>query len=98
MIRKDLPVGAKPMEFLKDGMALPESAPSTTAEGVEKINYIDSGAASDVELCERLIDDAGVALVPGTAFGAPGHVRLSFAASMSTLEAALARLQRFFAR
>jgi aspartate aminotransferase len=52
-------------------------------------------AATDVELCERLIDEAGVALVPGTAFGAPGHIRLSFAASMATLESALARLGVF---
>jgi aspartate aminotransferase len=51
--------------------------------------------ATDVELCERLIDDAGIALVPGSAFGAPGHLRLSFAASMSTLDAALARLGAF---
>jgi hypothetical protein len=49
VIRKNLPVGAKPMEKLMDGMALPEDAPSVTAEGVEKINYIDSGAASDIE-------------------------------------------------
>jgi len=55
-------------------------------------------AATDVELCERIIDEAGVALVPGTAFGAPGHLRFSFAASMSTLEDALARLRQFFAR
>ena len=55
-------------------------------------------AATDVELCERLIDEAGVALVPGTAFGAPGHVRFSFAASTSTLEDALARLENFFTR
>ena len=53
------------------------------------------GAATDIELCERLIDEAGVALVPGTAFGAPGHIRLSFAASMATLESALARLAEF---
>ena len=50
------------------------------------------GAATDVELCERLLDEAGVALVPGSAFGAPGHLRLSFAASTSTLDDALARL------
>ena len=56
------------------------------------------GAATDVELCERLIDEAGVALVPGTAFGAPGHVRFSFAASTSTLENALSRLENFFMR
>jgi aspartate aminotransferase len=53
--------------------------------------------ATDVELCERLLDEAGVALVPGTAFGAPAHLRLSFAASTRTLEAALARLADFFA-
>jgi aspartate aminotransferase len=53
---------------------------------------------SDVELCERLIDEAGIALVPGTAFGAPGHIRFSFAASLSTLEAALARLTEFLGR
>jgi aspartate aminotransferase len=54
-------------------------------------------AATDVELCERLLDGAGVALVPGTAFGAPGHLRLSFAASLETLGEALARLENFMA-
>ncbi len=53
------------------------------------------GVANDVELCERILDDAGVALVPGTAFGAPGHIRLSFAAALSTLDAALTRLDEF---
>jgi aspartate aminotransferase len=53
------------------------------------------GTATDIELCERLLDEAGVALVPGTAFGAPGHLRLSFAAHMSTLDAALTRLDGF---
>ena len=56
------------------------------------------GTRTDVELCERLLEETGVALVPGTAFGAPGHLRFSFAASMPTLEAALARLANFFAR
>ncbi|HEY9183402.1 MAG TPA: pyridoxal phosphate-dependent aminotransferase [Gammaproteobacteria bacterium] len=51
--------------------------------------------ASDVELCERLLEEVGLALVPGTAFGAPGHLRLSFAASMATLRAALERLEDF---
>jgi aspartate aminotransferase len=54
------------------------------------------GVTTDLELCERLIDEAGVALVPGTAFGSPGHLRLSFAASTSVLESALARLGEFF--
>ena len=56
------------------------------------------GAANDIELCERILDDAGVALVPGTAFGAPGHIRLSFAAALPTLDAALTRLDEFLGK
>ena len=41
----------------------------------------DVGAADDNAFAEFLINEAGVAVVPGSAFGAPGHVRLSFAAS-----------------
>lgn len=50
---------------------------------------------NDVELAERLISEANVALVPGSAFGAPGHVRLSFAISLEVLKEAVARLQNF---
>ena len=46
----------------------------------------------DVELATWLLDKAGVATVPGTAFGAPGHLRLSFASSMEELEEAISRL------
>ena len=53
------------------------------------------GFGTDVELCERLLEETGVAIVPGTAFGAPGHVRLSFAASTATLGSALERLRSF---
>jgi aspartate aminotransferase len=55
------------------------------------------GAATDVQLCERLLDATGVALVPGSAFGAPGHLRISFAAALETLEEAIQRIQRFMA-
>jgi len=55
------------------------------------------GVNDDVELAEYLLREAGVALVPGSAFGAPGHVRLSFATSMKVLEDALGRLQRALA-
>jgi aspartate aminotransferase len=53
---------------------------------------------SDTEFCERLLQEVGLALVPGTAFGAPGHLRLSFAASMAMLTAALERLDDFLSR
>tara|TARA_Y100000589_G_scaffold320039_1_gene349445 strand:- start:5851 stop:7035 length:1185 start_codon:yes stop_codon:yes gene_type:complete len=55
------------------------------------------GVGTDVELAEKLLSDAGVALVPGSAFGAPGHMRLSFATSMENLEKAVARLRNALA-
>ena len=48
----------------------------------------------DVEFTEMLLNEAGVAVVPGSGFGAPGHMRLSFACSLSTLEKALERMAR----
>jgi aspartate aminotransferase len=56
------------------------------------------GVSDDLELAERLITDAGVAMVPGTAFGAPGYIRLSFATSMEKLDAALGRFRDFAGR
>jgi len=52
------------------------------------------GCRDDNEFAELLLNDAEVAVVPGSGFGAPGHVRLSFAASMQTLEKALDRIAR----
>jgi aspartate aminotransferase len=52
------------------------------------------GCRDDNEFAELLINEAGVAVVPGSGFGAPGHMRLSFACSMETLEKALARIAR----
>ena len=52
------------------------------------------GLASDTELVELLISKADVACVPGSAFGAPGYVRLSFACSLEMLEEALKRMKR----
>ena len=46
----------------------------------------------DTELATWFLDEAGVATVPGAAFGAPGHLRLSFAAGMDYLEQAVGRL------
>ena len=46
----------------------------------------------DVVVCEWLLEEAGVALVPGTAFGSPGHVRFSYAVSQATLEDAVRRI------
>lgn len=52
------------------------------------------GIDDDVALAEHLLNEAGVALVPGSAFGAPGYMRLSFATSLDNLREALQRLER----
>jgi len=52
------------------------------------------GLADDNAFAEFLLEKAGVAGVPGSGFGAPGHIRFSFAVSMQTLEQALERLAR----
>ena len=52
--------------------------------------------SNDVELAEKLLSEVEVALVPGSAFGAPGHLRLSFATSMENLEKALGRIKSVF--
>jgi len=51
------------------------------------------GADDDTDFCSRLLEDTGVALVPGSAFGTAGYMRLSFATSMENLQNALARLK-----
>ena len=57
-----------------------------------------AGLRSDVEMAERILNEAGVALVPGSAFGAEGYLRFSFATSMTLLDSALDRLERLFGR
>ncbi len=51
------------------------------------------GLEDDLALAEFLIEQAGVALVPGTAFGAPGHARISIATSLENLQQALGRIE-----
>ncbi|KTC80974.1 aspartate aminotransferase [Legionella cherrii] len=53
------------------------------------------GYKNDLEFSEELLAKEGVALVPGSAFGNEGCIRLSFATSMEILQDALNRLQRF---
>lgn len=53
--------------------------------------------ATDEDFVMALLEETGVALVHGTAFGLPGHFRLSYAASNSELEEAVRRIQQFCA-
>jgi aspartate aminotransferase len=53
------------------------------------------GYANDLEFADKLLQDVGIALVPGSAFGNEGCIRLSFATGMDTIKDAMDRLQRF---
>jgi len=61
-------------------------------------NITGTGLAAD-ELSRRLLDEAGVATLPGTAFGpaGAGYLRLSYASAFERLEAAVERMGRFLA-
>jgi len=56
--------------------------------------WFDERRPDSVALCKWLIEEAEVALVPGSAFGDDRYVRLSFAASAAELEKAFDRLGR----
>jgi aspartate aminotransferase len=53
--------------------------------------------SNDIELAEYFLEKAEIAMVPGSAFGAPGYMRISFATSMENLEKAMERLEKTLA-
>src|SRR5207247_351243 len=57
-----------------------------------------SGVADSLEFSRVLLRQSGVAVVPGSAFGQDGHVRISFATSMENLEKGLARMEKALAQ
>jgi len=52
----------------------------------------------DVAVAKQLLEREHVAVVPGEPFGAPGHIRISYATSMERIQEGLRRLGRFFGR
>jgi len=51
---------------------------------------------NDIDVANLLLEQVGVALVPGSAFGAEGYMRISFATGMANLEKAVERIGRVF--
>jgi aspartate aminotransferase len=51
---------------------------------------------NDVDVANLLLEKVGVALVPGSAFGAEGYMRISYATSMDNLQQAVARIKQVF--
>jgi aspartate aminotransferase len=63
-------------------------------EAIDSLN----GVNNDVQFAEYVLNEIGVALVPGSAFGAEGYMRLSFATGMDMLTTALDRLEGFLGK
>ncbi|MGA9897623.1 MAG: pyridoxal phosphate-dependent aminotransferase [Terriglobales bacterium] len=59
------------------------------------VNIADTGMTAE-ELCRIMLEEAGVAAIPGAAFGPAGRdfIRFSFASSVANLQAAVERIQR----
>jgi len=78
-----------------DGIeCLPTDGTFYVFPNVEKLITKLDGIEDDLQFAEFLIEKAGVALVPGSAFGAPGHIRISIATSMTNLENAMSRIKQ----
>jgi aspartate/methionine/tyrosine aminotransferase len=54
-----------------------------------------AGASDDIDLAKRLIEDAGVAIVPGAGFDAPGAIRFSYALGEAAMADGLSRFEAF---
>lgn len=57
---------------------------------------IDKKGLSSLELTDRLLEDARVAVVPGKVFGSDRHIRLSFATSMENIKKGMDRIEEWF--
>jgi aspartate aminotransferase len=83
-------------EIVVDGL---NALPGVTCEAPGGAFYAFPQVDQADEIAPRLLDEAGVALLPGSDFGAggAGHLRLSFAASQDQLREGLARMGEFLA-
>ena len=70
-------------------LAVSNLARQLRAQGRDDLN-------NDVDVANLLLEEVGVALVPGSAFGAEGYMRISFATSMENLQKAVARIRQVF--
>ena len=83
-------------ELLSDGLQAIEGVQLLPPQGAfYAFPNISSTGLDSMTFCERLLDEQGLAVVPGGAFGDNDCIRLSCAASDATIEDGLARLRRF---
>lgn len=69
-----------------------------TFPSVEGLYNKEAGITNDMELAEYLLNEAEIAVIPGSAFGAPGYIRISYATSMENLVEAVKRIRKAAAK
>lgn len=72
---------------------IPSDGTFYTFPSVESLFSEIPGITNDIEFAEFLLSNAEVAIIPGSAFGAAGHIRISYATSMEKLTAAVERIK-----
>lgn len=73
---------------------IPSDGTFYTFPSIEGCLNKETGITNDLDFAEYLLVKAELAVIPGSAFGAPGHIRLSYATSMKNLADTVERLQK----
>ncbi|MBI3773516.1 MAG: pyridoxal phosphate-dependent aminotransferase [Gammaproteobacteria bacterium] len=84
----------KELNSIQDVHCLPSDGTFYAFPSMHGVINSREGIDDDIALAEYLLKEAGVALVPGSAFGAPGHLRLSYATGLDVLAEAMRRLKK----
>lgn len=86
------------IKAINDIKGLSVSAPQGAFYLFINISKLPQFGADSMGFCKALLQEVGVALVPGLAFGMEGFVRLSFACSLDELKEGIKRIERFVAQ
>lgn len=82
-----------------DGITcIPSNGTFYTFPSVEGLFNKDKGITNDLEFSEYLLNEAEIAVVPGSAFGAPGHIRICYTTSMKNLVESIKRMREAIAK
>lgn len=77
---------------------IPSDGTFYTFPSIEGLYNKEAGITNDVEFSEFLLTEAELAVIPGSAFGAPGHIRICYTTGMENLVKAMDRLRKAVAK
>lgn len=72
---------------------IPSDGTFYTFPSIEGLYNPATGITNDLQFSEYLLDKVGLAVIPGSAFGAPGHIRLCYTTSMQDIKTAVERMK-----